>query len=203
MFQVMVLEDETPRSEGAGKITGEEPKSGTSSTVNNDAFESKPKGSSIAEHYRYKRNDQSFLKTYRIGTWNVRSMNQGKLEIVKSEMDRIKIDILGISELKWTGAGHFTSSNYEIYYSGNQNTRKNGVAMVLNKRLVRSVIGYYPKNDRMMSIRLQGKPTNLTIIQIYAPTTEAEESTIKDFYKDLQQILDDVPKKDVILLIGD
>jgi exonuclease III len=199
----MVLEDETPRSEGAEKMTGEEPRSSTISTVNNDAIESKPKGSSIAEHYRYKRKDQSFLKTYKIGTWTVRSMNQGKLEIVKSEMDRIKIDILGISELKWTGSGHFTSNNYEVYYSGNQNTRKNGVAMVLNKKFVNSVIGYYPKNDRMISIRLQGKPTNLTIIQIYAPTTEAEESTIEDFYMDLQQILDEVPKKDAILIIGD
>ncbi|CAF4186676.1 unnamed protein product, partial [Rotaria magnacalcarata] len=102
-------------------------------------------------------------------------------------MDRIKIDILGISELKWTGTGHFTSGNYEVYYSGNQNTRKNGVAMVLNKKLVSSVIGYYPKNARMITIRLHGKPTNLTIIQIYAPTTEAEESTIEDFYMELQQ----------------
>ncbi|CAF3391752.1 unnamed protein product [Rotaria socialis] len=203
MFQVMVLEDETPRSEGTEKMTGEESRPSTISTVNNDAIESKPKGSSIAEHYRYKRKDQSFLKTHKIGTWNVRSMNQGKLEIVKSEMDRIKIDILGISELKWTGTGHFTSGNYEVYYSGNQNTRKNGVAMVLNKKLVSSVIGYYPKNDRMITIRLHGKPTNLTIIQIYAPTTEAEESTIEDFYMELQQTLDDVPKKDAILIIGD
>ena len=93
-------------------------------------------------------------------------MNQGKLKIVKSEMNRIKIDILGISELKWTGTGHFTSGNYEVYYSGSQDTRKNGVAMVLNKKLVNSVIGYYPKNDRVISIRLQGKPTNLTIIPI-------------------------------------
>ena len=85
MFQVMVLEDETPRSEGTSSMTGEEPRSSTVSTVRNDAIESKPKGSSIAEHYRYKQKDQSFLKTHKIGTWNVRSMNQGKLEIVKSE----------------------------------------------------------------------------------------------------------------------
>jgi hypothetical protein len=123
-FQVMVLENETLRSEGTEKMTGEEPRSSIISTVNNDATESKPNGSSITEHYRYKQKDQSFLKTRKIGIWNVRSMNQGKLEIVKSEMDRIKIDILGISELKWIEAGHFTSSNYEVYYSGSQNTRK-------------------------------------------------------------------------------
>ena len=199
----MVLKDETPRSEGTKKMTGEEPRSNTISTVNNDATESKPKGSSTAEHYRCKRKDQRFLKTHKIGTWNVRSMYQGKLDIVKAEMDGIKIDILGISELKWTGTGHFPSGSYEVYYSGSQNTRKNGMAMILNKKLVNSVIGYYPKNDRMISIRLQGKPTNLTIIQIYAPTTEAEKSIIDDFYTDLQQILDDVPKKDAILIIGD
>ncbi|CAF3805374.1 unnamed protein product [Rotaria socialis] len=169
----MGLEDETLRSESTEHMTGEEPRSSTISTVNNDAIEPKPKGSSIAEHYRYKRKGQSFLKTHQIRTWNVRSMNQGKLEIVKSEMDRMKIDILGISELKWTGNGHFTSGNYEVYYSGSQNTRKNGVAMVLNKKLINSVIGYYPKNDRMISIRLQGKPTNVTIIQIYAPTNSS------------------------------
>ncbi|CAF3528318.1 unnamed protein product [Adineta steineri] len=118
-------------------------------------------------------------------------------------MDRIKIDILGIGELKWTGNGHFTSGNYEVYYSGSENIRKNGVALIVNKKLVNSIIGYNTKNDRMISIRLQGKPTNLTIIQIYAPTTEAEESIIENFYMELQQLLDNVPKKDTILIIGD
>ena len=151
-FQVTVLEDETPRSQGTQSLTGEEPRSSTISTVNNDAVESKPKGNSMAEQYRYKRKDQSFLKTHKIGTWNVRSMNQGKLEIVKSEMDRIEIDILGINELKWTGNGHFTSGSYEIYYPGSQNTRKNRVVVVLNKKLVHSITGYFPKNDRMISI---------------------------------------------------
>ena len=132
-FQDMVLEDETLRSEGTEKMTGEEPRSSTISTVNNDVMESKPQGSSITEKYRYKRKDQSFLKTHKIGTWNVRSMNQGKLEIVKMEMDRIKIDILGIGELKWTGTGHFTSGNYEVYYSGSENIRKNGVALVFKQ----------------------------------------------------------------------
>ena len=85
-----------------------EPRPSTLSNVNNDAIESKPERSSIAEQSRYKRKGQSFLKAHKIATWNIRSANQGKLEVAKSEMDRIKIDILGISELKWTGAGHFT-----------------------------------------------------------------------------------------------
>ncbi|CAF4651495.1 unnamed protein product, partial [Rotaria magnacalcarata] len=130
-------------------------------------------------------------------------MNQGKLVIVKLKMERMKIDILGISELKWTGNGHFTSGNCEVYYSGNQNIKRNGVALILNQKVVKSVIGYVFKNDRIISARIQGRPTNLTIIQIYAPTTEAEESTITKFYMELQEILEDVPKKDAILIIGD
>ena len=115
----------------------------------------------------------------------------------------MEIDILGISELKWTGSGHFTFGNYEVYYSGNQEIKRNGVALILNKKVAESVIGYVFKDDRIISVRIQGRPSNLTIIQIYAPTTEAEESTITKFYMELQQILEDVPKKDAILIIGD
>ena len=114
-------------------------------------------------------------------------MDQSKLEIVKLKMNRIKIDILGINEIKWTGIGYFTSGNCEVYYSSNEYIRRNGVVLVLSKKLVKLVIGYYPKNDRTISIRLQGKPTNLTIIQIYAPTTEADESIVEKFYMNLQQ----------------
>ncbi|CAF2116434.1 unnamed protein product [Rotaria magnacalcarata] len=202
-FQDTVLKDESPRSDSTQTTTGEELRTSTSNAVTDDAFEPNPKGSSKTEQCRHERNDQSFLKTRKIGTWNVRSMNQGKLDIVKLEMERMKIDILGISELKWTGNGHFTSGNYEVYYSGNQNIKRNGVALILNQKVVKSVIGYVFKNDRIISVRIQGRPTNLTIIQIYAPTTEAEESTITKFYMELQEILEDVPKKDAILIIGD
>ncbi|CAF5044812.1 unnamed protein product, partial [Rotaria magnacalcarata] len=123
-FQDTVLKDESSRSDSTKTTTGEELRTSTSNAVTNDALEPNPKGSSKAQQYRHERNDQSFLKTQKIGTWNVRSMNQGR-------------------------------------------------------------------------------PTNLTIIQIYAPTTEAEESTITKFYMELQEILEDVPKKDAILIIGD
>ena len=202
-FQATVLKDEPPRSDSTQSMTGEELRASTSNAVTNDAIEPNPKGSSNAEQYRHERNDQSFLKTRKIGTWNVRSMNQGKLDIVKLEMNRMEIDILGISELKWTGSGHFTSGNYEVYYSGNQEIKRNGVALILNKKVAKSVIGYVFKDDRIISFRIQGRPTNLTIIQIYAPTTEAEESTITKFYMGLQQILEDLPKNDAILIIGD
>ncbi|CAF1469573.1 unnamed protein product [Adineta ricciae] len=109
---------------------------------------------------------------------------------------------LGISELKWAGNGYFTSGSYEVYYSGSQNTWIDGVAIVLNRKLVNSVTGYFPKNSRIISIRLQEQPTNLTIIQIYTPATEANESTIDSFCMDLQQTLDNTPKKDAILITG-
>ena len=105
-----------------------------------------------------------------IGTWNVRSMNQGKLEVVKKEMARVNVDILGIRELKWTGMGEFNSQDHYIYYWGQESLRRNGVAIMANKRVWNAVLGCNLKNDRMSSIRFQGKPLNITVIQAYAPT---------------------------------
>ena len=90
---------------------------------------------------------------YCIGTWNVRSMNQGKLEVVKQEMERVNIDILGISELKWTGMGEFNSDDYYIYYCGQQSLRRNGVALIVNKRVQNEVLGCNLKNNRIISVR--------------------------------------------------
>ena len=105
------------------------------------------------------------------GTGNVRSMNQGKLEGVKQEMASVNIDILGISELKWTGMGEFNSDDHYIYYCGQESLRKNGVAIIVNKRVWNAVLGYSFKNDRMISVHFQGKSFNITVIQVYAPTS--------------------------------
>ena len=98
-------------------------------------------------------------------SWNVRSMNQGKLEVGKQEMTRVNIDILGISEIKWTGMGEFNSDVRYIYYCGQESIRRNGVAIIVNKRVRNAVLGCNFKNDRMMSVRFQGKPFNITVIQ--------------------------------------
>ena len=103
---------------------------------------------------------------YCIGTWNVRSMNQGKLEVVEHEMTRVNIDILGISELGWTGMGEFNSDDYYIYYCGQESIRRNGIAIRVNKRVQNAVLGCNLKNDRMISVRFQGKPFNVTVNQI-------------------------------------
>ena len=110
-----------------------------------------------------------------IGTWNVRSMNQGKLEVVKQEMARVTIDILGISKLKWTGMCEFNSGDHYISYCGQESPRRNGVAIVVNKRVQSAVLGCNLKNDRMISVRFQGKPFKITVIQVYAPTTNEAE----------------------------
>ena len=122
---------------------------------------------------------------YSIGTWNVRSVNQGKLEVVKYEMARVNVDILGISELKWTGMGEFNSDDHYIYYCGQESLRRNGVAIRVNKRLQNAVLGCSLKNDRMTSVHFQGKPFNITVVQVYAPTSNAEEAGVEWFHEDL------------------
>ena len=108
---------------------------------------------------------------YCIGTWNVRSMNQGKLKVVKQEMARVNIDILGVRELRWTGMGEFNSGNYYIYYCGQESLRRNGIAIVVNKRVQNAVLGCNLKNDRMISVHFQGKPFNITVIQVWCSVT--------------------------------
>ena len=111
-------------------------------------------------------------------------MNQGKLEVVKQEMARVNIDILGISELKWTGMGEFNSDYHYIYYCGQESLRRNGV--MVNKRVQNAVLGSNLRNDRMISVHFQGKPFNITVIQVYAPTSNAEEAEVEQYYEDLK-----------------
>ena len=109
-------------------------------------------------------------------------MNQGKLEVlVKQEMIRVNINILGISELRWTGMGEFNSDDHYIYYYGQESLRRNRVAIMINKRVRNAVLGCNLKNDRMISVCFQGKPSNITVIQVYAPTSNAEEAEVKKF----------------------
>ena len=122
-------------------------------------------------------------------------MNQGKLEVVKQKMTRVNIDILGISELKWTGMGKFNSDDHYIYYYGQESLRRNGVAITVNKRVWNAVLGYNLKNDRMISVRFQGKPFNITVIQVYALTSNAEEAEVERFCEDLQDFLELTGKK--------
>ena len=122
-------------------------------------------------------------------------MNQGKLEVVKQEIARVNVDILGISELNWTGMGEFNSDDHCIYYCGQESLRRNGVAIIVNKRVQNAVLVCSLKNNRMISVHFQGKPFNITVIQVYAPTSNAEEAEVEQFYEDLQDLLELTPKK--------
>ena len=122
-------------------------------------------------------------------------MNQGKLEVVKQEMARVNIDILGISKLKWTGMTEFNSDDHYIYYCGQESLRRNGAAIVVNKRVWNAVLGCNLKNNKMISIHFQGKPFNITVIQVYTPNSNAEEAEVEQFYEDLQDLLELNPKK--------
>jgi len=122
-------------------------------------------------------------------------MNEGKLEVVKKEMARVNVDILGIRELKWTGMGEFNSDDHYIYYCGQGSHRRNGVAIMVNKRVRNAVLGCNLKRDRMISVRFQGKPFNITVIQVYAPTSNTEEAEGERFYEDLQDLLELTPPK--------
>ena len=112
-------------------------------------------------------------------------MNQGKLEVVKQETERVNVDILGISELKWSGMSEFNSDDHFIYYCEQESQRRNGVAIIVNKRLQNAVLGCSLKNNRMIFVRVQGKPFNIMVIQVCAQTTNAEETGVKQFSEDL------------------
>ena len=122
-------------------------------------------------------------------------MNQGKLEVFKQEMARVNVDILGISKLKWTVMGEFTSDDHYIYYCGQESLRRNGVAITVNRKVRNAVLGCNLKNNRMISVRFQGEPFNITVIQVYAPTSIPEEAEVEWFYEDLHDLLELTPKK--------
>ena len=127
-------------------------------------------------------------------------MNQSKLEVVKQEMAKVNINILGISQLRWTGMGEFNSDDHYVYYCGQESLRRNGVAIMVNKRVWTAVLGCNLKNNRMISVDFQGKPFNITVIQVYALTSNTDEAEVERFYEDLQDLLGRTLKKDVLLI---
>ena len=128
------------------------------------------------------------------------TQNQGKLEVVKQEMTRVNINMVGISELRWTGMGEFNSDDHYVYYCGQEFLRRNGIALILNKRVQNAVLGCSLKNDRMISVRFQGKPFNIMVIQVYAFASNTEEAEVEQFYENLQDLLELTPPKDVLFI---
>ena len=123
--------------------------------------------------------------------------------MVKQELARVNINILKISKLKWNGMSKFNSDDHYIYYCGQESLRRNGVSIIVNKRVQNAVLGCKLKNDRMISVHFQGKLFNITVIQVYALTSNAEEAEVEWFYDDLQDLLELIPPKNVLFIIGD
>ena len=122
-------------------------------------------------------------------------MNQGNLEVVKQEMTRMNIDILGIRELKWTGMGEFNSDDHYIYYCGQESLRRNWSSHHSQQKSLKCSTWMQSQKRRMISVHFQGKPFNIPVIQVYAPTSNAEEAEVERVYEDLQDLLELTPKK--------
>ena len=192
MNSIKRQKDELPRSIGAKYATRDQWRN---NSRKNEGMEPKQKQHPVVDVTGDRSKVQCCKEKYCIGTWNVRSMNQGKLEVVKQEMARVNVNILGISKLKWTRMGEFNSDDHYIYYCGQESLRRNGVAIVVNKRVRNAVLGCNLWNDRMISVRFQDKPYSIMVIQVYAPTSNTEEAEVEWFYEDLQDLLELTPKK--------
>ena len=170
-----ILKEELPRLVGTQYATGNQWRN---NSRKNEEKEPKQKQYPVVDVTGDRSKVRCCEEQYCIGTWNVRSMNQGKLEVVKQEMARVNVNILGISKLKWTGMGEFNADDHYIYYCGQESLRRRGVATMVNKRVQNAVLGCSLKNDRMISVCFQGKPFNITVIQVYAPTSNSEAAQV-------------------------
>ena len=202
----MIPASETPRLKGISRVTGEGSTPEPSKTSHDDVGKPNLLRSLPTEGDRVKSFEsapawKTRKSNLKVGTWNVRGMGQGKLDVVKAEMERTGINILGVSELKWKGEGHFTSGDHTVYYCGKNWVT--GVAFVVGQELSKSVLGYNPINDRIILLRLRAIPVNITLIQVYCPTTAADEQEITTFYRQLESTVNAVSSKDLLLILGD
>ena len=199
----MTLEDEPLSSEGIQYVNGQEQRAITNSSRKNEGMEPKQKQYPVVDVTGDRSKVQCCKEQYCIGTSNDRSINQGKLEVVKQEMARVNINILGISELKWTEIGEFTSDDHYIYCCVQESHRRNGVALIVTKRVQNTVLWCNLKNNRMISVHFQSKPLKITVIQVYAPSTNAKKAEVEWSYEDVQDLLELTPKRYVLFIIGD
>ena len=199
--KVITSEGGPPRSEDVPQATGDERNGRRSTDWQDEVPASKPYGSAGMEGTKLGKSTRKLANKLQIGTWNVRGMSLGKLEVVKNEMKRLELDILGTSEMKWTGQGYFTSDSHTVYYSGKN--RVTGTAFIVKNNIARAVTGYNPVSDRVISLRLSAKPCNINLIQVYAPTTSASDEEIEDFYAQLDATIGNISKKEVTMVMGD
>ena len=140
----------------------------------------------------------------KIATWNVRTMHQaGKLQNVKEEAIRLKLDILGLAEVRWLGSGKLASDDHTLIYSGHKKEHKHGVGLLLSNVVARSAIGFHGISDRIIIVKLFSKPFNLSIIQVYAPTSASSEEEIEAFYNDLDDAYKQCGSQEMVVVMED
>ena len=145
----------------------------------------------------------NITRSSKIGTWNLRSLYTGKLNVIIGTMDKLNIELLGLSEVRWQGNGYFKTDTKLVIYSGQDDTRKNGVALVLSKKWSNSVSEYKTISDRVICVRVMAVPMNLTVIQVYAPKSELSDDELEVFYAPVQLAVDKAPKSDIVYIMGD
>lgn len=145
------------------------------------------------------------VKKLKIGTWNVKSIYEaGKIHNVLQEMQRLNVNIMGLSETRWPNTGELNIKNTKIYYSGNDSSQHwNGVAIAMEENLSRCVTGFVPISDRVIMIRMERTGGNMNIIQTYAPTADKDEDEVEQFYNDVQKALDTTKSRDITVVMGD
>ena len=191
----MTLENEAPRLEGVHYPTGEEWRAITNSSRKNEAAGPKWKWHTVVDISGGESKVWYSEEQYCILTWNVRSTVRVNWIVVKQEMAKQNTDISGISKLKWTGMGEFNSDDHYTHYCEQKYLRRNRIALTVNKWIWNTVLGCNLKNDRMILVHFQGKLSNFTVIQVYAPATDAKEAEVDWFYEDLQHLLELTQKK--------
>ena len=196
-------EDGSSRSEDTQRATGEEAVAQCTAGVN-DSMRSKPSNRSpVPEAFNGVAQTMHLTDKCKIGTWNVRSMNRGKLEVVMAEMDRIGLEPLGVSEMRWNSCGQVQIDNFTVLYAGHYKLRRNRVTFIMNRHASRCMLGYNAVSERLISVHLQAKPMNLTLIQVYAPTSDADEEEREEVYSPLEELLGCTPRKDAVNVMGD
>ena len=161
-------------------------------------------GGSVSQQHRHPVTACNIRKKTRIATWNVRTMNQpGKLECITREASRLKLDVLGLSEVRWKNSGKCTTDEYVMIYSGHKTEHKHGVGVLLSKQVAKSVMGFHALSDRILIVKISSKPFNLMIVQVYTPTSTSPEDKIEKFYDDLDAAYKMCGSQEMKIIMGD
>jgi len=201
-----VLEGVPPRPDNASNTTGGGGNEPSGDLSSDDGTEPNPcQGRPLPDGTQGNRRSMPLRHGTTCATWNIRGMTQGKLNVITKEMGRCGVNILGVSEHWMLSQGRFvTDDGFVVFFSGkDEGRRSSGVGFVVDKDASKAVLGYNPIDDRVMTIRIKGHPMNITFLQAYAPTADAEDEVVDDFYNKVQEALDQIHRKDIVIIMGD